>query len=369
MSIVSQCLGIDVAAKDVQVCFMVKTDTGHCKIKGSRSFTNTVKGISNLEQWLKKRCQDGLILSVVMEATGVYYEQLAYTLYESDHRIHVLLPNRVKGYLKFLNLKSKTDKIEAKALAQLGLDQQLPTWKAATPQMYALKRLCREKNMLTDEKTMISNRLHAEQSCKSPQKTIIKRFKQRLRLVGKQIDEVEDQVRQMCVQDEQLSQRIENITTIKGVGFMTAITLIAETNGFELINHKSQLVSYAGYDVVERQSGSSVKGKTRISKKGNSHIRRCLHFPALSAVKYTNEFRALFTRVFERTKIKMKGYVAVQRKLLVLIYTLYKKNQPYDPKYATKRAKEQSCRQDTICLLYTSPSPRDLSTSRMPSSA
>ena len=348
MSIVSQCLGIDIAAKDVQVCFMVKTDTGHCKIKGSRNFTNTKKGISSLEQWLKKRCQDGLVLSVVMEATGVYYENLAYTLYESGYRIHVLLPNRVKGYLKFLNLKSKTDKIEAKALAQLGLDQQLPVWKTATPQMYALKRMCREKNMLTDEKTVISNRLHAEQSCKSPQNAIIKRLRQRLKLVEKQINEVEDQVRQMCAQDEQLNQRIENITTVKGVGFMTVVTLIAETNGFELITHKSQLVSYSGYDVVERQSGSSVKGKTRISKKGNSHIRRCLHFPALSVVKYNDEFKALFTRVFERTKIKMKGYVAVQRKLLVLIYTLYKTNQPYDPKYAQKRAEEQNCRQDTM---------------------
>lgn len=348
MSIVSQCLGIDIAAKEVQVCFMLKTDTGHCKVKGSRSFTNTVKGISSLEQWLKKRRQDGLILSVVMEATGVYYENLAYTFYELGHRIHVLLPNRVKGYLKFLNLKSKTDKIEAKALAQLGLDQQLPVWKTASAQMYALKRVCREKNMLTDEKTMISNRLHAEHSCSSPQKSIIKRLKQRLKLVENQINEVEDQVRQMCAQDEQLNQRIENITTIKGVGFMTAITLIAETNGFELITHKSQLVSYSGYDVVERQSGSSVKGKTRISKKGNSHIRRCLHFPALSAVKYNDEFKALFARVFERTKIKMKGYVAVQRKLLVLIYVLYKTNQPYDPKYAQKRAEEQNCRQDTM---------------------
>jgi transposase len=348
MSIISQCLGIDVAAKDAQVCFMVKTDTGHYKIKGSRSFPNTVKGISSLEQWLKKRCHDGLFLSVVMEATGVYYENLAYTLYEADHSVHVLLPNRVKGYLKFLNLKSKTDKIEARALAQLGLDQQLPVWKPATPQMYALKRVCREKNMLTDEKTMISNRLHAEQSCKDPQKAIIKRLKQRLKLVDKQIDEVESQVRQMCARDEQLSQRIENITSIKGVGFMTAITLIAETNGFELITHKSQLVSYSGYDVVERQSGSSVKGKTRISKKGNSHIRRCLHFPALSVVKYNDEFKALFTRVLDRTKIKMKGYVAVQRKLLVLIYTLYKKNQPYDPKYAQRQAEEQNCRQDTM---------------------
>ena len=345
MPIVSQCLGVDVAAKAFQVNFMVKSETGHCKIKGSRSFANSVKGFASLDQWLKKRCVEGITLSVVMEATGVYYESLAYALHKAGHVVHVLLPNRVKGYLKFLNLKSKTDKIEAKTLAQLGLDQPLPSWKPATPQMYVLKRLCREKNMLIDGKALIFNRLNAEESCKAPQRSIIKR---RLKLLDKQISEVENQVRKICREDEQLNQRIENITTIKGVGFMTAITLIAETNGFELIKHKSQLVSYAGYDVVERQSGSSVKGKTRISKKGNSHIRRCLYFPALTVGKYHDEFKALSERVFDRTKIKMKGYVAIQRKLLVLIYTLYKKNQPYDPKYAQKQAEEQNCRKDAM---------------------
>lgn len=348
MNIIAQSLGIDVAAKSFQVCFQIKQTNGHCKIKGSRSFPNTAKGIIALEQWLKKRLHSELSFCVVMEATGVYYETLAYSLDEAGYRIHVLLPNRIKGYLKFLNVKSKTDKIEAKALAQLALDQQLPVWKTASPQMYSLKRLCRERNMLVDEKTMISNRLHAEQSCKSPEAFILKRLKQRLKLLNKQIKETECQLKEMVDQDKALSKHMENICQVKGLGFITVISVIAETNGFALVGHKSQLVSYAGYDVVERQSGSSIKGRTRISKKGNAHIRRALHFPALGVVKHHDEFKALFTRVLERTQIKMKGYVAVQRKLLVLIYTLYKKNQPYDPKYAQNQTEEQNCRQDAM---------------------
>ena len=129
---------------------------------------------------------------------------------------------------------------------------------------------------------------------------------------------------------------MDNVCTIKGVGVITAASVIAETNGFALFKNKAQLVSYAGYDVVENQSGSSLNGKTRISKKGNSHIRRCLHFPALVAIKHNIRFKNLYDRVFENTKIKMKGAVAVQRKLLVLIYTLYRKNQPFDPEYNPK---------------------------------
>lgn len=339
MDVISQCLGTDISAQELQICLKFKFENGHVKIKGTRKFPNTTKGILDLKNWLEKRRDKDAPLCVVMEATGVYYEPLAYSLHDAAYIVHVLLPNRIKAYLKFLNLKTKTDKIEAQAIAQLGVDQNLPAWKPASPQMYKLKRLCRAHNMLVEEKTVISNRLHAEKSCNNPNGFIIKQLKQRLNLLAKQIKQIKLHIQQTIAKDQKLNQRVEHICEMKGLAFMSVITIIAETNGFELVKHKSQLVSYAGYDVVERQSGSSIKGKTRISKKGNSHIRKALYFPALTVVKYNKEFKALFERVFERTKIKMKGYVAVQRKLLVLIYTLYKNNQKYDPQYAQKKSK------------------------------
>ena len=119
---------------------------------------------------------------------------------------------------------------------------------------------------------------------------------------------------------------------MKGLGILTVATVIAETNGFILFRNQRQLVSYAGYDVIENTSGNHI-GKTKISKKGNSHIRRVLHMPAFSVVKYEPHYKGLYEGVFDRTRIKMKGYVAVQKKLLVLIYTLCKKNEEYDPNY------------------------------------
>lgn len=343
-----QNLGVDIAAKYFRVCLMVKYQDLRTKIKGQRKFDNTPAGFEALQAWLAKKADPEVNLSVTMEATGVYYERLAFWLHELGYTVHVLLPNRIKGYFKFMNLKSKTDKLEAKALAELGLDKRLPQWKPASPQMYELKRLSRERNTLLDEKTAISNRLHAEKSCRQPDQRIINRQQARIALIKDQLEEVEQQMQELAAQDEQLCQRIEQICRIKGVAFNTVLAIIAETNGFELIEHKSQLVSYAGYDVVERESGTSVKGKTRISKQGNSHIRRALHFPAISVVKYHEEFASLYERVFDRTKIKMKGYVAVQRKLLVLIYTLYKKGVPYDPDYYKQQLPGQKgSRQDT----------------------
>lgn len=338
MKVLQQCLGIDVAGKELQVCLMVKTEQGQSKIKASRKFGNNRVGLKSLEDWIAKKQQPGLGLKVVMEATGVYYEQVAYHLHQLGMAVHVLLPNRVKGYLKFLNVKTKTDKIEANGLAILGLDNQLTPWKPASAQMYSLKRLSRERNSLLDEKTALSNRLHAEMACQGPDREAIKRLKKRIKLLEQQVKEVEQQLIERARQDPQLSDKLDKICTIKGVGIVTAIAIVAETNGFELITNKSQLVSYAGLDVVERQSGSSVKGRTRISKKGNAHIRRALYFPALSVVKYQEEFNEFFKRILHKSHIKMKAYTAVQRKLLVLIYTLFKKNQPYDLSLANQLA-------------------------------
>src|SRR5690606_19570788 len=112
--------------------------------------------------------------------------------------------------------------------------------------------------------------------------------------------------------------------------------IVAETGGFELFENQKQLVSYSGYDVIENQSGQRV-GRTRISKQGNTHIRRILHFAAFNMVRYeVGSFHQLYQRVYDRTKIKMKAYVAVQRKLLCLIYALWRNDSVFDAGYITK---------------------------------
>ena len=149
----------------------------------------------------------------------------------------------------------------------------------------------------------------------------------------KQLQKVEQQIRVHIRSDATVAEKVENISKIKGVALLTVATVIAETNGFALFNNIGQLIKYTGYDVVENQSGTRI-GKTKISKKGNSHIRRILYMPAISAVNCNQKpFADLFNRIYQRTGIKMKGYVAVQKKLLVYIYTLWKKNEAFDENY------------------------------------
>jgi len=137
----------------------------------------------------------------------------------------------------------------------------------------------------------------------------------------------------LLAEHKDLQGRMKKIMTIPGIGKITAASVIAETHGFAQIRNKRQLVSYAGYDVINQQSGTSIKTKPRISKRGNRHIRGAMHMPALSAINHNQTQKDAFVRIVSKSGIKMKGVVAVQRKLLVLMYTLWKNDTEFDPSF------------------------------------
>lgn len=349
--VIKQNVGVDISKDDFKVCFYHLDSSGKKFIKGTRTFKNTLTGFVAFMKWIEKKRIAELEVRITVEATGIYYENLVHFLNDNSYYVSVVLPNQSKAYAKSLNLKTKTDKVDAKMLGQMGIERDLLQWQPGSTKMRTLKQLTRDRENLIEEKTAISNKLHALDFSFTPNKAVIKRMKQRLNLLKKQIKEVEKQIEQTIEADELLKQKVAKIIKIKGLGLITVATIIAETNGFKLFTSRSQLISYSGYDVVEKESGTSIKGKTRISKKGNKHIRRALHFPAISAVKYEPEFKQLFDRVLNRSFIKMKAYVAVQRKLLMLIYTLFKNDSIYDPNYQKNLEKNkeenlQICRQD-----------------------
>jgi transposase len=334
--IFKQSLGLDVSKDSVSVCFAQEEDGRKFRILSTHKFACSASGFAHLDTWIKRYWKTDVVLSVLMEATGVYYESVAYFLREKAYRVSVALPNKTKAYAKSLGYKSKTDSIDARMLAQMALERQMAEWTPPGKNMLTIKRLCRERVELIAQKTAASNRLHAKDHSHTPESSSRIRAKKLLEFLQKQIADVEAAIKQAVYADAQIREKVELVCTIKGVAIITAATIIGETNGFALVKNKAQLVSYAGYDVVENESGTSLKGKTRISKKGNPFIRRALHFPALTALKHNPSLKSLYDRVVDRTKVKMKGAVAVQRKLLVLIFTLYRKNQAFDPFYSDK---------------------------------
>lgn len=334
--IVKQVAGIDVAQKELVVCLGRMYDDWSPELYAHKTFSNTVKGFVALLLWLKKMTNETMTVRFVMEATGVYHESLAYFLDEKGYEVSIILPNKISNYFRTLDVKTITDKTACEAIALFGLERKLDRWQKPKAVFKKLRQLTRERDQIVEERTMVKNQLHAEQTEAEPNKKSVQRIQERIKILNRQEKEIKAEVAALVNQDEQLTKHVNIICSLTGVRLLTAAIVLGETDGFELIRNKRQLASYAGFDIKEKQSGTSVKGKPRISKKGNKHLRKAMHMPALCAIRYDERFKAIFARLVARHGIKMKAVVAIQRKLLEMIYTLYKTGNKYDKDYLKK---------------------------------
>jgi len=326
-------VGTDVSKSDVYVAILLQTNDLKTVVKGTRKFANTPDGFKQFEHWIHSHKKFDIPVHITMEATGNYHENLAFYFDNQCFIVNVVLPNKAKKYFQSLGNKSKNDKIDARALAQMGAEQPLMQWKPFSESIYALRSLTRYCEQLSAHRTMCKNQFEALSAGMYQVEDVKIQLLELIKTVEKQIFETKKKIETTAKQDKKIWDRMEKILLVKGLGIYSLATIIAETNGFELFNNERQLCSYAGYDIIEKQSGKR-NGKTRISKKGNSHIRRILHLPALNVVKYgEKKFVQIYERIMNRHSKKMVAYVAIQRKLLALIYVLWKKNEAYDANY------------------------------------
>jgi transposase len=335
-------VGLDVSSKKINVCLSSIDAAQVVKVKASCSIANNLDGFTELEAWLKKHRKDpGVPMVMCMEATGIYHECCALFFQKKNYAVSIVLPNKAKRYIESLGLKSKTDSIDARGLAQMGAQQTLDLWEPLGDFYYVLRAFTRHYEQLEEQKTAVKNQLHAMVNGMYRNKMVEKQLAKTIALIEKQSEEIKTAIKIHIYENEEVKRKVDNICKIKGVAIQTVAVILAETGGFALFKNSKQLVSYAGYDVVENQSGKHV-GKTKISKKGNSHIRRCLFMPAFSVVTYEQKpFFTLFNRTLEKHNIKMKSYVAVQKRLLTTIYALWKNNEAYDENYLNPKANIQ----------------------------
>lgn len=317
-----QSVGIDVSSETLEVRLGTRSTDRQLTYTPCRRFPNTQQGFSNLLEWLQPPTELSE-LWFIMEATGVYYEELAYFLDQKGLQVCVLVARRAKNYAKSLPIKSKTDAIDARLLARYGLERQPRRWQPPSQLLRQIKALLRERGQLKKQRTQLKNQRHAARRAWNHPESSLRRLTDHIR-------QIEDYISQI---NRQLAEPIRRIGKITGVGRETVLQVIAETNGFALTTNRNQLASYAGLDVVLEQSGTR-QGATKISKQGNVHIRRALYMPALAASQHNRVLRACYKRLLQRHPNHKKiALVAVMRKLLLLIYSLWKSGQAYDEKF------------------------------------
>lgn len=331
-----QSLGIDVSKLNLSLSLGFLTDTLAKEFLSHEDVSNDLSGYKILLKWLKKSVDSSVDLLIVMEATGVYHQGIAHYLHDKGYTVSVMQSGRVKRYAQSLDQRSKTDALDSKMLSMLGLERTIRLWQPPSEELQQLKGFSRERSSLLKDRTVETNRQGAISSSVYSNSKALKRRKNRLKLLNAQIAIIEEEMQELVAKNEELERKIDFLTSIPGISFKSAASVVGETLGFESIANAKQLTSYAGYDVVLRESGN-FKGKTRISKRGNSHIRAALHMPSLTCVRCNPTLKVFYNRLKPKKAKPLVALIAVQRKLLILMYTLWKNEEVYDAKFETKK--------------------------------
>lgn len=314
-------IGIDVSKVHLDVTIRWAADR-----MVHRQFVYTKTGQDQLIRWLMK--QEVIGAKVCMEATGRYSVPIATRLHEAGCHVSIENPMRIKHFVKSLMMRVKTDKADATALAYFAAVMSPKQWFPPSLTFQNIQDLKRLIDDLDQDRTRTLNRLEGMRA-NSPARPYLER---QLKHIEKQLERVQQELSQQVDQDDKFRDQCKLLKTIKGIGEISAQQLLAEIPDWTVFGSADALVAYAGLNPAIRQSGK-FKGKSRLSKCGNAHIRKSLYFPALTAMQHNPQLRAFAQRLKDSGKEKMVIVAAVMRKLLVLAYAIMKSGQPYDPNY------------------------------------
>lgn len=295
---------------------------------GHRQFKNGGSGFRELVNFLKK---DSL---VVMEATGYYHYRLAQFLYKQGVLVSVVNPLSVKRFIQMKLAKVKTDKSDAKAICEYGQMNDVPLYTALTDVQSECLQLFRLLDNYLKKRTATKNKIHGEETLGIPSKYVYRSLKRNLKHLNKEVLGIEDLILELVKQGQQ--QQLTLLKSIPGMGVKTALFLIVVTDGFLKFEKASQLCSYVGITPTIRQSGSSVRGRSRISKVGNKKLRNLLFLCAFSACKHNKACREIYERIVGKGKSKKLALIAVANKLLKQSFAIAKSGIPYDEKFVSK---------------------------------
>ncbi len=297
-------------------------DTGHIQLK------NDEKGFKSLLKTLPKSAL------VVMEATGYYHYRLAQFLHKNGITVSVVNPLSVKRFIQMKLAKVKTDKSDAKAISEYAKVNEVPIYNALTDVQAECLQLFRLLDNYLKKRTATKNKLHGEETLGVPSKFVYQSLKRDLKHLNKEIDALEQRLLSLVKQEQQ--QQLTHLKGIPGLGTKTALFLIVITDGFDKFETSGQLCSFVGITPTIRQSGSSVRGKSRISKVGNQKLRNLLFLCAFSACKYNKACREIYERIVNKGKSKKLALIAVANKLLKQAFAIAKSGLPYDEKFVSK---------------------------------
>jgi len=320
-------LGIDVSKDKLDVALLCADGN-----RDIAQFENNRQGFNSLRHFLKKRVKGRL--HGCLEATGHYSDAIALFLHEVGYTVSVVNPAQIKSYGDSQLRRTKTDAQDALLIADFCRTQQPPAWQPPAPEGVQLQAMVRHLEALMQMRQQESNRLHA--ALDSP--VVTDAIRTHLAFLDSQIDDLQTRIRQHVTDYPHLRQQRDLLTSIPGIGELTAVRLLAELPHWQSFTEPNQVAAFAGLAPQHRLSGSSVRGRARLSKRGSARLRTVLFMPALVAKQHNPVLAAFAQRLLAAGKPKLVVVAAVMRKLLLLAFAILKSGQPFDPNYSARKA-------------------------------
>ncbi|MCJ8166738.1 IS110 family transposase [Pontibacter sp. E15-1] len=313
-------VGIDVSKESLVICHLVDGKAQHMEAGNDKAGFKL----------LVKRC--GADSLYVMEATGVYYLQLAYYLVEQGTQVAVVNPVVIKRYIQMRLGKGKSDRKDAQWIMRFGEHNQVDCWQPEEQVIVECRQLEQVIEQLIKQKTMVINSLEALDRKPVVSQVAVKSLRQTLRLLEKQVREMEERL--LSSLEKTYEREIKLLSSIPGIGRKTAAMLLLFYGGFQKVDNYRQLIAKAGLSPREFTSGTSVRGRVRITKMGGGLIRSKLFMCSFSAKKSNAACKALYERLVGKGKNGKLALIAVCNKLLKQAFAIVKSGIPYQADFA-----------------------------------
>ena len=313
-------LGIDVSKKTLDVALLSDNSKPQHKV-----FANDAAGHAQLLTWLEQHSSGAV--HVCLEATGTWATDVALALHAAGHRVSLVNPAQIHAFGRSNLKRTKTDKADALLIARFCQMHQPPVWTPLSPQLQQLQGLIRRLEHLDEMLTMEKNRLSSGGVCGE----VVQSISEHVAYLEEQMEKTRRQVKDHIDDDPDLHTNARLLESIPGIGAATAALLLAELGDMTQFSNARQVAAFAGLVPRIRESGTSVRGRARLSKVGSSRLRKSLYNPAITALRFNPLIRSFGLRLSAQGKSKMLIIGAAMRKLLHLAYGVLKSQRPFDP--------------------------------------
>ncbi|QVY64576.1 IS110 family transposase [Polaribacter sp. Q13] len=321
---IKQTIGIDIS----KLTFDVRIHSNQCY----QAFENNLKGFKALIKWVEKNNSISKEHTLfVLEHTGIYSEEIA-SFFDVNNFYFALIPGlEIKKSLGIS--RGKDDKVDATKIALYGyrLRDEIKPYKLPSKNIHQLKRLLTLRERLVKQNAGYKATLKEQKRVytRKENQLLLETQEKMIKYFTKQIKSVEAEMNKIIKASEQLKKQYKLIVSIKGIGNQTALFMIVTTNGFTKFASWRKFASYCGIAPFPNTSGTSIRGRTKVSNLANKKLKSLFDMCAKSAIQHNPEMKLFYNRRVEQGKNKMSTINIIRNKLLSRIFAAIKRQTPY----------------------------------------